>query len=163
VKTAFFHVLPLGFLLVAAALFSWQARADNTDVRFPHGFADGIHYGTVERGGITEELYTDRAAIEAAKRGESFPDGTVITLVDHRDGGIFRYVVMEKRAGWGEDYPPEIRNGDWKYREFGPDRSPNMEEDGTRCMSCHKPQASQDFVFTVDLMRDTDLDAAGAN
>jgi hypothetical protein len=28
-------------------------------------------------------------------------------------GEISRYVVMEKRTGWGAEYPPEKRNGEW--------------------------------------------------
>lgn len=105
------------------------------------------------RGNIREELYTSRNAIEAAKAGEPFPDGTVITLVDYRDGKLFRYVVMEKRKGSGAGVPADLRTGDWRFQEFNPDRTVNRNEDGTRCMRCHKPQERQDFVFTVDQMK----------
>jgi hypothetical protein len=71
----------------------------------------------VERGNITEEIFTSRAAIDAVKRGQPIPSGTVTTLVEYnaklddhgnplRDasgrlikGEISRYVVMEKRTG----------------------------------------------------------------
>lgn len=154
--TAPVRALAIALGLAATATFGWRAMADNSLVQFPENYADGVHYGTVERGNITEELFTSREAIEAAKRGEPFPSGTVITLVDIRGGELHRYVVMEKREGWGELSPPDIRTGDWLFREFAPDGSPNLDEDGTRCMSCHKPQAEQGFVFTVEQMRSVD-------
>ena len=78
---ASFH-RPLAVVLGVAtsSVITWQAIADNSLVGFPENYADGVHYGTVERGNITEELFASRGAIEAAKRGEPFPDGTVITL-----------------------------------------------------------------------------------
>lgn len=130
--------------------------AEGDSVEFPQNYADGVHYGTVERGNIREELFASRAAIEAAKRGEPFPYGTVVTLVDYRDGALYRYVVMEKRAGWGADHPADIRTGEWRFQAFGADRSVNESENLARCMSCHKPREAQDFVFTVDLMKRAD-------
>lgn len=148
--------LTAGALAMASLAVSvGGAKADGRDfLAFPAEFEKGVHYGTVERGGITEELYTSREAIDAAKQGEPFPSGTVITLVDYRNGGIHRYVIMEKRGGWGEHFPKDVRTGDWRFQEFRPDGTVNKNEDGTRCMSCHKPQAANDFVFTVDLMKD---------
>ncbi len=148
--------LTVALAISVAVTLGWQAVADNSRVQFPENYAEGVHYATVERGNITQELFTSREAIEAAKSGEPFPSGTVITLVDYRRGGIHRYVVMEKREGWGELSPPDIRAGDWLFREFAPDGSPNLDEDGTRCMSCHQSQAAQDFVFTVEQMRNVD-------
>jgi len=107
----------------------------------------------VNRGNITAEIYTSREAIAAAKAGRPLPNGTVITLVDSRDGALFRYVVMEKRAGWGADVPPDIRTGDWKFQWFNPDRTVKAGEDLTRCMGCHRPQAANDFVFTLGQMK----------
>ena len=61
---------------------------------------------------IGEELFTSREAIDAVKNGRPIPSGTVITMEDYRSGKLFRYVVMEKRTGWGAQYPPDIRDGD---------------------------------------------------
>jgi hypothetical protein len=76
-----------------------QARAGGDKVTFPESHADGVHYTTVHRGGIREEMFVSREAIEAVKKGLPIPSGTVITLVDYRDGEIYRYVVMVKRTG----------------------------------------------------------------
>jgi hypothetical protein len=76
----------------------------------------------------------------------------VITLVDYRDGKLFRYVVMEKRTGWGAEYSLEKRNGEWEFQAFNADKSVNLNENLDRCFSCHKSQAQQDFVYTRDRM-----------
>lgn len=130
-----------------------QAWAAGDQVAFPNAFADGVHYATVERGNIREELFSTRAAVDAVKRGEPVPSGTVITLVDYRDGKLFRYVVMEKRSGWGAEYPATKRNGEWEFQAFNADRTVNRSENLDRCFGCHKGQAAQDHVFTLDRMR----------
>ena len=121
-------------------------------VAFPEGFASGVHYTTVHRGHIREDLYTSEDAIQAAEDGVPFPDGTVITLADYRTGDLYRYVVMEKRLDWGNGPVPADRLGDWRFRQFAPDGTPNDSEDGSRCVSCHRSQADQDYVFTVNEM-----------
>jgi len=140
-------------VVAACAALAWQAKAGRELVKLPENFAEGVHYATVERGNLKEEIFTGRAAIEAVKNGRSIPSGTVITLVDYRDGKLFRYVVMEKRTGWGADYPPEKRNGEWEFQAFDADKSVNQNENLARCFSCHKEQARQDFVFTFDRMK----------
>jgi hypothetical protein len=61
----------------------------------------GVLYAVVPRGNIKQEIDTSREATDAVKRGDPIPTGTVITLVDSRDGKLFRYIVTEKRTGWG--------------------------------------------------------------
>jgi hypothetical protein len=139
-------------LIVAAICVAFNARAGEL-VQFPTEFAAGVHYATVNRGNIRQDLFTSRAAIDAVKAGQAFPSGTVITLVDSRDGKLFRYVVMEKRAGWGADHPPDKRNGEWEFQAFDADRSVNRSENVDRCFGCHKGQAQSDFVFTRDRMK----------
>jgi hypothetical protein len=133
--------------------FAWQAWAAGDLVVFPETYRQAVHYGTVKRGNITEELFTNPAAIAAAKKGEPLPSGTVITMEDYRDGKLFRYVVMEKRTGWGTDYPPDKRNGEWEFQAFNADKTVNRNESLDRCFACHKGQAAQDFVFTLDRMK----------
>jgi len=140
------------FLAIAYSLSS-PAVAGRELVQFPEKFEQGVHYATVRRGNIIEELYTSRAAINAAKKGQALPRGTVITLVDIRGGKVFRYVVMEKRPGWGAKYPPAKRNGEWEYQAFNADRSVNTNEDVGRCFACHRGQEENDFVFTLDRMK----------
>ena len=60
---------------------------------------------------------------------------------------------MEKRTGWGTEYPPEKRTGEWEFQAFNADKSVNHNENLDRCLACHKGQAQQDFVFTADRMK----------
>lgn len=136
-----------------AMVLSANALAGGELVNFPDGYTNDVHYATVNRGEIREELFASPAAIQAVKSGKPIPSGTVITLVDYRDGRLFRYVVMEKRTGWGSGYPANLRNGEWEYQAFNADKSVNRAESLDRCFSCHKQQASQDHVFTLQQMK----------
>lgn len=149
----FKHTPAAALAVAVTGVAGWQAKAGGELVRFPENFAEGVHYATVTRGSIKEELFTSRAAIDAVKRGEPIPSGTVMTLVDYRDGKLFRYVVMEKRTGWGAAYSTEKRNGEWEFQAFNADKSVNVYENLDRCFSCHKSQANQDFVYTIDRMK----------
>jgi Cytochrome P460 len=149
--------LRTSFVVIAVSAISaiaMRAFASGDLVKFPGNFESGVRYTTVERGNIKEDIFTSRAAIEAAKRGEPLPSGTVITLVDYRDGKLFRYAVMEKRNGWGVQYPESKRNGEWEYQAFNATKTVNRSENLDRCFSCHKSQTAQDFVFTLGQMKD---------
>jgi hypothetical protein len=60
---------------------------------------------------------------------------------------------MEKRAGWGAEYPDDIRNGEWEYQAFKADKTPNDKAVLKNCFTCHKPYDKQDFVFSFDKMK----------
>lgn len=143
----------IGVAMALMLSVAWRALAGRELVTFPENYADGVHYATVQRGNIREELFTSRAAIDAVKKGQPIPSGTVITMEDFRDGKLFRYIVMEKRTGWGAEYPPEKRNGEWEFQAFNADKSVNGSENLDRCFACHKGQAHNDFVFTLDRMK----------
>jgi hypothetical protein len=131
-------------------------------------------YTTVDRADLKQhrELYASSpAAIEAAKKGEPLPDGTVLTLVHYRavlgpdgnpvkdangrfqKGELVGYAVMEKRAGWGAEYPPEIRNGEWEYQAFTAAKAVDDKANLTAWFQCHKPLDKQDFVFSYDRLK----------
>jgi hypothetical protein len=117
------------------------------------------------------EFYTSQAAIDAAKKGQPLPNGTVITMVQWKakldaqgnpekgaDGRFMKgdlngYAVMEKRTGWGAEYDEKIRNGEWEYQAFTPAKAVNANAKLTACFECHKPLPSgQDFVFLYGKM-----------
>ncbi|WP_333822996.1 cytochrome P460 family protein [Pinisolibacter sp.] len=128
-------------------------HAEDTPVRFPSGYAKGVHYATINRGDTREELFTSREAVDALKAGKPLPSGTVITMEDYRSDVLFRYVVLEKRIGWSTLHPPGLRTGDWEFQWFNPDRTVKTSENLDRCRSCHVSQASQDYLFTSDRIR----------
>jgi Cytochrome P460 len=163
-----------GTAALAAVSVKAQVKPTGEKVVFPENYAQGQLYATVDRADNKQyrELYTSRAAIDAAKRGEPLPNGTVITMVQYaaqldpqgnpvKDANgrfvktnIVGYTVMEKRGGWGAEYPDNIRNGEWEYQAFRPDKTPNTGANLTNCFTCHKPlDPKQDFVFSYDRLK----------
>src|SRR5215510_5310510 len=166
------------FAVVAAPVvvleLSAQVRAGGDKVAFPADYAKGVVYMTLDRpeNKQVREYVTSQAAVDAAKRGEPLPQGTVITVAQYaaqldgqgnpvkdasgrfvKAGNIVGYTVMEKRAGWGAEYPEAQRNGEWEYQAFRADKTPNPNANLTACFNCHKPQATQDFVFSYQSMK----------
>ena len=158
----------------AGVLLFGEVRAGGDKVAFPADYQKGVLYSVVDRPDNKQyrELYVSPAsAIQAAKRGEPLPHGTVLTLVQYRavldaqgnptknaegrfsKGELVGYTVMEKRAGWGAEYPPEIRNGEWEYQAFTPAKAVNDKANLTACFQCHKPLDKQDFVFSYDKLK----------
>ena len=62
--------------------------------------------------------------------------------------------VMEARAGWGAEYPEQIRNGTWEYALFDTKQHTLVERDYQPCFECHKPLHSADYVFSLDALTD---------
>ncbi|MBL8670889.1 MAG: cytochrome P460 family protein [Alphaproteobacteria bacterium] len=138
--------LAIGTLLAAGG----QALAEANRVTFPENLDRLVHYATVKRGNVTEHIMTTAEAIAAVKAGRPVPAGTQFVLVDHRDGTLFRYFVMEKGDGWGADYDDRRRTADWQFQWFWPDKSINTKENTTRCQSCHRGQEASEYLFTGD-------------
>ena len=158
-------------IVTGTAIMSGYAQRGDLIV-FPANYAKGVLYSTVDRADLKQVrvLYaSSQAAIDAAKAGKPLPDGTVLTMVQYaaqvddkgvpvkgpngrfvRTDKIVGYTVMEKRLGWGKDVPEEIRNGDWQYQAFLPDRTPNPKAQLAACFKCHKPFDKQDFVIFWD-------------
>jgi plastocyanin len=152
-----------------------QVQAGGDKVAFPENYAEGILYGTVDRYDVKQyrEQYATPAAVEAARKGEPIPSGTVITMVEYKaqldaqgnplkdgndrfvKGGLNGYAVMEKRTGWGAEYPENIRNGEWEYQSFTADRKVNEKANLSACFGCHKPHAAQDFVISLASLKGT--------
>ena len=78
------RTLSAALTLGATISLAGQAEAGGDLVKFPEDHAEGVHYATVNRGNIREEIFTSRTAIDAVKNGQPIPSGTVITLVDYR-------------------------------------------------------------------------------
>jgi hypothetical protein len=66
---------------------------------------------------------------------------------------VLGYAIMEKRAGWGNEYPDPLRNGEWEYRVFTAEKTPNDPAKLTACFECHKPTADRDFVRSYDKLK----------
>jgi hypothetical protein len=157
-----------------AALIGLQVRAGGDKIAFPENYAQGVMYMPLDRADLKEfrEYYITAAAVEAAKKGQPIPSGTVITAVRFKvqlgpdgnpvkgaDGHFVKtgelngYAVMEKRAGWGAEYAETKRNGEWEYQVFTADKKPNDKANLETCFTCHKPHADTDYLFTLDKIK----------
>jgi len=169
--------------VVATALaLGGRADAGPEKIAFPAGHTGHVLYATVDRYDIKQyrELYGTPDAVKAAREGKPLPSGTVLTLVQYKaqvdaqgnplkgpngrfiKGDLVGYTVMEKRAGWGSEYPAEMRNGEWEYAVFSADRKLNEKANYKACFACHKPHEKQDFVISLARLKGTAPAAAAA-
>lgn len=144
----------IGYVALGLAAFSAVAGAEVNRVRFPEDLDRMIHYTTVTRGESTERMLTSQPVIDAVRRGQAIPTGSRVVLADFRDGKPHRYFVMEKGAGWGEDYDERRRTGDWQFQWFWPDKSVNLKENTARCQSCHQSREDVEYLYTEAAMRE---------
>jgi plastocyanin len=138
-------------------------------LKFPADWSKQVMYATVDRYDTKQfrEFYTSKAAVDAARAGQPIPDGTIITLAAYaakvdangvpvKDAnGRFvkdKLVVvnsMQKQAGWGQDIPADIRNGDWVYQSFSPEGQVNEKANLTACYQCHLPFVKDDYLTNL--------------
>jgi plastocyanin len=168
--------LATGFILsvlLTASLVS-RGSAGPDKIKYPADWKEHVLYTTVDRYDIKQyrELYaSSAAAVQAMKDGKPLPDGTVLTLIQYKaevdaagapvkdakgrfkKGDIIALAVMEKRAGWGTEYPTELRNGDWEYAVFNSAGVLNEKANYKGCFECHKPHEKQDFVISLAALR----------
>ena len=70
----------------SGALIGYSALAGGDKVAFPENFDKGTLYATVDRYDNKQyrELYATPAAVDAARKGQPIPSGTVLTLVQYK-------------------------------------------------------------------------------
>ncbi|MCD6040425.1 MAG: hypothetical protein K0R40_28 [Burkholderiales bacterium] len=164
--------MKLKIVLLSGVFASTAAFAGPDEIKFPADYLKGVLYQTLDRHDTKQyrELYAPAEAVQAVRKGQPIPYGTVLTLVqwsvqqDEKGvpikgpGGrfikkdIIGHTVMEKQRGWGADYPSDWpRNGEWEYAVFTADGRPNPKGNANNkaCFTCHLPHAKQDFVISL--------------
>jgi hypothetical protein len=161
------------FLLATLAgivTLSGYAMAGPERVSLPQNYRDSlIRYLEVDRPDrkIVRFMYVNPEASAVARPGENLPEGTVLIMEDRAaeldasgapkrtvDGRmvatdkVLTLFVMEKRKGWGADYPADKRNGDWDYATFNGDGTRRADAKHDGCFACHKNRSQRDFTFT---------------
>ncbi len=156
--------------LIVGILVVPPTGAGPDKIVFPDKWQTFTLYTTVDRYDNKQyrELYASLpAAVEAMKAGKPLPYGTVLVLIPFKaqvdaqgnplkdangrflKGDRLGFTVMEKRQGWGTEYPPELRNGEWEYSAFTADGKFNDKANFKGCFECHKPHEKQDFVISL--------------
>lgn len=112
-------------------------------------------------------LYANPAAVKAAGAGDPLPDGSMIFVevfnarldgsgnpVKGSDGffapdQLVGFAAMERQAGWGDEIPEMLRNGNWNYAPFSTDKIYRSGFNQAQCLACHKPLSSDSHLFTM--------------
>jgi hemoglobin len=104
-----------------------------------------------------------------AKAGDKFANGTVSVMEIHAakvgadgnpekgaDGGMIKdklvkVFVMGKDAGWGDNAPAGLKNGDWIYSGYLADGKTASTDPIAACRGCHLPLGdAKDFFHRYD-------------
>jgi hypothetical protein len=163
-------VLAAGSSIATMSLFAAVSSviAGPDKVKFPV-YQTHVLYDVLDQPENEEvrELYVNPEALKGLKAGQPLPSGTVLSgptfkaLVNDKSelvrdangrlirGRLDRVVVMEKRTGWGAEYPETLRNGEWEHARFSADGTLTATANYKACFECHKPKSNQDFVFSL--------------
>jgi cytochrome c553 len=154
----------------AAAKSDFLPNLVKTGVTFPENYKTSFtKYHTINFPATRQVryYYANETALQAAKAGRSLPDGSFLFAevysakldadkkpLTGTDGffvadQLMFYTSMAREAGWGNDIPEMLRNENWNYAAFSPNkqlRPANQAE----CLACHKPLDKTSFTFTVE-------------
>jgi cytochrome c553 len=154
----------------AGAKSGFPPNVARTRVTFPEDYKDTFtRYHTINFPATRQVryYYANKAALQAAKAGRPLPDGSVLFAevyaakldpnknpVTGGDGfylaeKLLFYTAMASGAGWGQDMPDMLRNGDWNYAVFTLDKQHRPGVNQAECLACHKPLAGASYVFTL--------------
>ena len=156
-------VVTISFLAIMSS-----ASAGPDKVAFP-AYQTHLLYDVLDKPEDKEimEFYVNPEALKHIKSGQPLPRGTTLTrptfkaVLDEKGelvrdansrlirGRLDRIVVMEKRTGWGTEYPDALRNGEWEYGRFSADGTLTTTANYKACFECHKPKSNEDFVFSL--------------
>jgi hypothetical protein len=158
-------------------LLAGPALGGTENVEYPKDYKSAFtSYTSVDkshpkRGPSVREMLINPVGLAAAKAGKPMPSGTVIVMEVHKaekdaagkgakdaDGKYIRtglnfVFVMEKRTGWGSEYPAALRNGEWEYAWFKADGARHKKRDMKSCFACHKRVARTDYLFTLKQLK----------
>jgi len=138
-------------------------------VTFPEGNDKFTKYHAINFPATRQVRYffANAVAVQAAREGKPLPEGSVLlneTYAAKLDAdkkpvmgadGFFvadkllAYGAMARGAGWGKEIPEMLRNGDWNYAGFTPDKQPRPGVNQAECLGCHKPRDSTSYTFTL--------------
>jgi cytochrome c553 len=166
---AFYSTLPGA--PTTAAKSDFLPNLTKTNVPFPEDYRSTYTlYQTVNRPDINQVryLYANPVAMKAAKEGKPLPDGSILVLEQfaaklgadkkpitgangfYEPDRFVNFAIMGRNAGWGKDIPEMLRNEDWNYAVYAPDKKLRTTVNQAECLACHKPLDKKSFTFSID-------------
>lgn len=163
--------LALTTALLAAVATAPLIAADDRALDFPEGYKEDFTlYFTGDRVFEDEQtikIYGNNIALEGVQKDGKLPEGSVLVAelyaalkdsdgdviesqIGRRVSGEFKAIaVMERRAGWDDQYPEELKVGDWEFEVFSTSGE-NLSKDTTACRECHHPLTDTEFMFSIE-------------
>lgn len=153
---------------------SSAVQFDGTRVGFPEGYEKTYTQFTTSNrpdNKTVRYLFANDVAMTSGAGGRALGSGSILVMEVYKakldgdgkpvvgtDGvyentGLAGYAVMENREGWGDAYPEALRNGDWSYAFFAPDKTHKAGINEAKCLACHQPLADQDYRFTFAALK----------
>ncbi len=154
----------------SGAKSNFLPNVSKSHVTFPEGYKETFtKYHTINFPATKQVRYffANQIAAQAARQGKPLPDGSVLfneTYAARLDSGekpvmggdgffvadkLLSYGAMARGAGWGQDIPEMLRNGDWNYAVFTPDKQHRQGVNQAECLACHKARESVSYTFTL--------------
>jgi cytochrome c553 len=140
-----------------------------TEFPFPADYESAfLRYRTTYPGNQVRHLYANDVAVNAARAGESLPDGSYLIVeifarqqdangnaVLGSDGQPVAgertgFNVMAREAGWGDRVPALLRNENWLYANLDARGNVNTGANQAACLACHVPLTEDSFLFTIE-------------
>ncbi len=149
------------------------AIAGPEQVTYPKNFKDDVfftNYVTINRAedNTLRVLYATREWLDAVKIDQPLPPDMVLVMEVFAarlgaDGkptvdaeGNFEPLrklhtwVMQKHKGWGEEYGPNKRAGEWEFAAFTRTGQLERDVDYEPCFACHRDAAETDYVYSLE-------------
>ena len=154
----------------AGAKSEFLPNIAKTSVTFPENYkATYVKYHTINFPATKQvrHYFASPEAVRAAKANKPLPDGSVLIAEVYAaklgaDGkpmtgpdGFYvpekqlLWTAMARNAGWGKDIPDMLRNEDWNYAVFTPDKKLRPGVNQAECLACHKPLDKASYTFTL--------------
>lgn len=161
----------ISLLALLAGLWAGGALAADIALELPRDYKTTFdNYLISDRLGQEDQvisLFANDVARQGARTNGVLPDGSVIVgeiyaAKTDADGNVIEsqlgrripaelktIVVMERRTGWDDQYPDELKVGNWEFEAFSPSGE-NLAKDTTACRECHHPLTDTEFTWTFE-------------
>lgn len=145
-------------------------KFDDVVLKLPETYKETGPYLISDRLGQEDQvivLYANATARFGARTDGKLPDGSVLvgeiyTAKKDADGEVIEsqvarripdelktIVMMERRTGWDDQYPEELKVGNWEFEVFSPSGE-NLGKETTACRECHHPLTDTEFTWSFD-------------
>ncbi len=163
----------LAAFALPAALALGAAALEDRSLAFPSDYRTSFsNYLISDRLGQEDQImnfWANDIARKAAQAGEPLPDGSVLVAEIYKAkkddsgeviesqlgrriaGEMSVILVMERKAGWAEQYPDDLKVGGWEFEAFSP-TGENLNRDTTACRECHQPLADTEYTWSYPHM-----------